>query len=87
MPEIKYHLEIDREEAEAILEAFAFVHRSGFDSKADRALCARIVELTTDHPLPLTELRANFHGPNDPGPESQPDALSPYTGTDWKETS
>ena len=89
MPEITYLLELTREEAQAILDGFAVLHKWGVHGNTlTRKVMARIVELMG--PLlssPEPERPANFHGPNDPGPESQPDALSPYTASEWKEIS
>ena len=92
MPEVKFLLELTREEATIILNAFKILRGfTTFEPNAQTTvgrLCARIVELTTGSESPVKGLLpANHHGPNDPGPESQPDALSPYTARDWKETS
>lgn len=89
MPEISYLLPLSKPEAEAILNGFALLHKYGVGGNtATRQLMARIVELTTGSKNPVKgPLSANHHGPNEPGPESQPDALSPYTHDEWREMS
>lgn len=89
MPEITYLLPLSKAEANAILNGFAMLHKYGvYGDTETRRLMARIVELTTGSENPVNgPLPANHHGPNDPGSESQPDALSPYTHDEWREIS
>jgi len=87
MPEVKYLLELSKEESAMILESFSMTQQYNalfpYDQKAVAALCARLVALTSGTRVcePAHWSRSEEHGPNDTPQQGE---ISPYSAEEWR---